>query len=243
MTTTTIVGGRQKEGEVFIQQQADKAPRILSMLGRVALKTVSRSNYMKNFFAAFLLVAHPNLSTAFVLASAGARQHQRTLITTTTVTTIAAGESQRNKPGTGPPFASSTNRSYHRTVLSMAPKAGVSSPDELKAFVEAAGEKLVVIDVRNPDAAIEPGDQKSLVVAGLPSETNRPQAQHLIWDRETDSMPLPVVDSKDTPIITHCGGGGRGQKAKEFLLKQGFTNVLNGGGPKEKECWAEFGTK
>jgi len=230
---------------VFFQQQTDKAPRIISMLGRVAQKTVSRSNDMKSFFAAFLLVAQPNLSTAFVLASsAGPHQHQRSLITGTTVTTVAAGESRSNKLGTTSPlFTSSTNRSYHRTALSMAPKAGVSSPDELKAFVEAAGEKLVVIDVRNPDAAIEPGDQKSLVVAGLPSETNRPQAQHLIWDRETDSMPLPVVDSKDTPIITHCGGGGRGQKAKEFLLKQGFTNVLNGGGPKEKECWAEFGTK
>jgi len=110
----------------------------------------------------------------------------------------------------------------------MARKAGVSSPEELKAFVEKAGDSLLVVDVRNPDADVEPGDQKSLAVAALPSETNRPQAVSLIYDRETISMPLPQVDL-DTPIITHCGGGGRGQKAKDFLEANGFTNVLNGG--------------
>jgi len=31
--------------------------------------------------------------------------------------------------------------------------------------------------------------------------------------------------------------GGRGQLAKEFLECNGFTNVLNGGGPKETDCW------
>lgn len=121
-------------------------------------------------------------------------------------------------------------------------KAGVSSPEELKSFVAEAGDSLLVVDVRNPDADVEPGDQKSLAVAALPSESHRPQAKHLIWDRNVDSMPLPDV-SKDTPIITHCGGGGRGQKAKDFLQKNGFTKVLNGGGPKENECWAEFGSK
>ena len=34
---------------------------------------------------------------------------------------------------------------------------------------------------------------------------------------------------KAAPIITHCGGGGRGQKAKDYLDSQGFTNVVNGG--------------
>lgn len=62
------------------------------------------------------------------------------------------------------------------------------------------------VDVRNPDASKEPGDQKSLAVAGLPSESFRPQAVSLIYDRDTSSMPLPEVQ-KDTPIITHCGGG------------------------------------
>jgi rhodanese-related sulfurtransferase len=65
---------------------------------------------------------------------------------------------------------------------------------------------------------------------------------HLIYNRTTNSMPLPDVPL-DTPIITHCGGGGRGQQAKEFLEKNGFTTVINGGGPKETDCWAEFGDK
>mmetsp|Transcript_24381 Transcript_24381/g.50275 ORF Transcript_24381/g.50275 Transcript_24381/m.50275 type:complete len:168 (-) Transcript_24381:221-724(-) len=121
-------------------------------------------------------------------------------------------------------------------------KEGVSSPEELKSFVASAGSNLLVVDVRNPDADKEPGDQKSLAVAPLPSDDTRPQGIHLVYDRETESMVLPDVE-KDTPIITHCGGGGRGQKAKDYLAANGFTNVLNGGGPKETECWAEFGDK
>jgi rhodanese-related sulfurtransferase len=122
-------------------------------------------------------------------------------------------------------------------------KAGVASPEELKEFVSKAGSRLLVVDVRNPDASVEPGDQKSLAVAPLPSSPDvRPQGVHLIYDRNTKSMPLPEVE-KDTPIITHCGGGGRGQTAMDYFIANGFTTVLNGGGPKEKECWAEFGDK
>lgn len=141
-------------------------------------------------------------------------------------------------------FVPTTTRSFHRTSVAIMAerKAGVSSPEELKAFVANAGDKLLVVDVRNPDESVEPGDKKSLAVAALPSASNRPQAKHLIWDRNADSMPLPDVP-KDTPIITHCGGGGRGQKAKDFLEKNGFTEVLNGGGPKESDCWAEYGDK
>lgn len=122
-------------------------------------------------------------------------------------------------------------------------KAGVASPEELKAFVNAAGDRLVVVDVRNPDANKEPGDQKSIAVApiaGTGGAGYRPKALGLIYDRETNSMPLPDVP-KDTPIITHCGGGGRGQQAKDFLMKNGFENVVNGGGPKETDCWGAFG--
>jgi len=45
------------------------------------------------------------------------------------------------------------------------------------------------------------------------------------------------------PVITHCGGGGRGQKARVFLEANGFGNVINGGGPEDAECWAIFGNK
>ena len=121
-------------------------------------------------------------------------------------------------------------------------KAGVASPEELRDFVARAGTDLLVLDVRNPDASVEPGDQTSLAVAALPSGAYRPMAKNLIFDQDAQAMPLPDVD-RVTPIITHCGGGGRGQKAKDYLMANGFTNVLNGGGPKETECWAEFGDK
>ena len=132
-------------------------------------------------------------------------------------------------------------RSFHTTIMSQR-KAGVASPEELRDFVSKAGKSLLVVDVRNPDAEKEPGDQKSLAVAALPSDTYRPMAKNLVFDRDAKAMPLPDV-AKDTPIITHCGGGGRGQKAKDYLMANGFTNVLNGGGPKETDCWAEFGDK
>ena len=128
------------------------------------------------------------------------------------------------------------------------PKAGVASPEEVQKFVDEAGDRLVVIDVRNPNAEVEPGDQKSLKVGPLPDKDAnvRPKAIHVIWDRTAASMAVPpsLLEDKSTPIITHCGGGGRGQMAKEYLEQQfGFTNVLNGGGPKETENWKVFGEK
>lgn len=124
----------------------------------------------------------------------------------------------------------------------MTRKEGVASPEELKAFVSEAGEKLLVVDLRNPDSTVEPEDVPTFDLAKLPSESHRPHAVNIVWDRSTNQIPLPSVP-KDTPIITHCGAGGRGQMAKEFLEKNGFVNVLNGGGPRETDCWAEFGDK
>jgi rhodanese-related sulfurtransferase len=121
-------------------------------------------------------------------------------------------------------------------------RAGVSTPDELRDFVSKAGSSLLVVDLRHPDSTVEPEDVKSLAAAGLPGGEYRPKAVNLPWSRDAKSMELPSVDL-DTPIITHCGGGGRGQMAKEYLMKNGFTNVLNGGGPREAACWAEYGSK
>lgn len=36
-------------------------------------------------------------------------------------------------------------------------------------------------------------------------------------------------------------GGGRGQKACEYLISQGYTNVINGGGPLDEDCWGIYG--
>lgn len=125
------------------------------------------------------------------------------------------------------------------------PTTNLTSPHPPTSFVSLAGSRLVVVDLRNPDPTVGPGDAKTLVVAGFPDKVKhyRPMVIHLLWNRETNQMELPKDMDKDTPIITHCSAGRRGQMAKEFLEQNGFTNVLNGGGPKEKECWAEFGGK
>jgi len=41
--------------------------------------------------------------------------------------------------------------------LTMGRKPGVSEPADISAFVAAAGESLIVLDVRNPDYTKEPG--------------------------------------------------------------------------------------
>jgi len=222
------------------------------MLGSVGLKGVRSDSKivmrrpsfscLSSIFLAAPLLSPRNTTAAFAPATLFPPGKTSAYPSFTAATTTGAGCSPNNNSK----FAGlvGTVRSFHHrtTVLMAERKAGVASPEELKAFVEAAGDSLLVIDVRNPDASVEPGDQKSLAVAALPSDSNRPRARHLIWDRATNSMPLPDV-AKDTPIITHCGGGGRGQKAMDFLMKNGFTKVLNGGGPKETECWNVFGDK
>ena len=139
-------------------------------------------------------------------------------------------------------------------VLSMGRKPGVMPPDELSTFVSDAGDKLIVVDVRNPDFAVEPGDGKSNEKAPLSAcgTSARPRAINVLFDRSTNSMDLQLIPQalidaaggiEKCPVITHCGGGGRGQKAKEFLVAQGFKVVANGGGPEDDECWAVFGDK
>jgi rhodanese-related sulfurtransferase len=134
----------------------------------------------------------------------------------------------------------------------MARKAGVATDAAFAAFVaKNSVEQIVVVDARNPDVTVEPGDAKwgaesSAPIAGTSAAALRPRAVNLVYDRVNSSMDLeplqPLLsDGLDTPIITHCGGGGRGQKAKVFLESVGYTNVLNGGGPKVTELWEQFG--
>ncbi|KAI2494498.1 hypothetical protein MHU86_10320 [Fragilaria crotonensis] len=126
--------------------------------------------------------------------------------------------------------------------MSSGRKPGVASAAELQEFIAAAGDKLIIADVRNPNYDVEPGDAKSISLSPLPTPETRPRAQLLTFDRNTNTMPLPDVD-EDTYIITHCGAGSRGNEAKKFLEQHGFKNVINGGGPKEKELWALYGDK
>ncbi|GMI31820.1 hypothetical protein TrCOL_g10137 [Triparma columacea] len=135
----------------------------------------------------------------------------------------------------------STDGGYNR-------KPGVSAPSEIRDFVTSNPGSVIVVDARNPDFTIEPGDAKSSSKAPLAGSTPgyRPNSVNLVFDRVAKGMDLkPLEDmgaEKTTPIITHCGGGGRGQKAKDFLIANGYTNVINGGGPEDSDCWAEFGS-
>ena len=51
--------------------------------------------------------------------------------------------------------------SHTRSYVVMGRKPGVEEPSELAKFVEAAGDKLIVVDVRNTDFEAEPGDAKT----------------------------------------------------------------------------------
>lgn len=140
--------------------------------------------------------------------------------------------------------------------MAMGRKPGVMEPDELKKFVAQAGDKLIVVDARNTDFEKEPGDKGTHEKAAIPGFGNdgssRPRAVNVPYDRDAKSMDLSKIPvewieagggKEAVPVITHCGGGGRGQKAKDFLLANGFGNVANGGGPEDDECWELFKNK
>ncbi|CAL6324425.1 unnamed protein product [Bathycoccus prasinos] len=105
---------------------------------------------------------------------------------------------------------------------------------------------------RNPDFQIEPSDELygsanngKFPIADCGTE-KRPNAINVPFDRTKKALSGSNVDilhtfEKDRAIITHCGGGGRGQKSKEWLEKEGFTNVINGGRPQVTELWDMFG--
>jgi rhodanese-related sulfurtransferase len=129
--------------------------------------------------------------------------------------------------------------------MQAARKPGVSSPVEIAAFIARAGPHVVVVDVRG-GASVEP----SHALGALAPTAARPRAVSAPLDRATGELPLAAIPSAWVDaaggrerlfVIAHCGGGGRGQRAKEFLLQSGFANVINGGGPEDGECWAEFG--
>ena len=135
-------------------------------------------------------------------------------------------------------------------TIAMERKPGVSSPEALADFVASAGGNLIVVDVRNRDFSKEPGDEATNVNAPIAPDISRPRAINVVYDRASNSMDLEAIPAQwveagggkeKVPVITHCGGGGRGQKAKEYLMAAGFQNVVNGGGPEDTECWKVFG--
>ena len=135
-------------------------------------------------------------------------------------------------------------------------KPGVASNAEMRDFLERnqdASKKITIVDARNPDFSVEPSDELcgsanngTFPIADCGTE-KRPNALNAPFDRTKKALSGSNVEDilqtfeKDRAIITHCGGGGRGQKSKEWLEKEGFTNVVNGGGPQVSELWDMFG--
>ena len=133
-------------------------------------------------------------------------------------------------------------------------KPGVASNAEMRTFLEQNQDKkskIVIVDARNPDFSVEPSDalfgspNGEFPIADCGTE-KRPNAINVPFERTKKALSGSNVDilqtfEKDRAIITHCGGGGRGQKSKEWLEKEGFTNVANGGGPQVSEVWDTFG--
>ena len=133
-------------------------------------------------------------------------------------------------------------------------KPGVASNAEMRAFLEQNQDvsKIVIVDARNPDFSVEPSDELygslrgEFPIADCGTE-KRPNARNVPFERTKKRLSGANAEDilrtleKDRAIITHCGGGGRGQKSKEWLEKEGFTNVVNGGGPQVKELWEMFG--
>mmetsp|Transcript_97102 Transcript_97102/g.246909 ORF Transcript_97102/g.246909 Transcript_97102/m.246909 type:complete len:163 (+) Transcript_97102:91-579(+) len=100
-----------------------------------------------------------------------------------------------------------------------------SSKEELRAVISSG--KACIVDLRgDSERATQP------VVVG---------AVHCEWVMENSSMRLDgLPEDKAIPIVLHCLGGVRATKAKAYLEKQGYTTVLNGGGPKTPELFEEY---
>ena len=126
--------------------------------------------------------------------------------------------------------------------MAHARKPGVASDDEFERFFSAnQGKTVVVLDARNSDFSVEPSDEQfggpqgSAPIADCGTSA-RPNAVNCAFDRSANALrDLQVLEAKtggnkSTPIITHCGSGGRGGKAAEHLCDAGFE-AYNGGGP------------
>ncbi len=96
--------------------------------------------------------------------------------------------------------------------------------DELKARIDA-GEKLNVIDVR------EPAEYQEYNLGGMLIPLGR------VMGMQIDELD----DMKDEEIIVHCKAGKRSMQACMFMEQMGFTNLksLAGGADAWKEKYAD----
>ena len=128
---------------------------------------------------------------------------------------------------TAPLCSRAVTRNAHMPVV-MGRKPGVSEPEQIKEFVAKAGANLIVLDARNTDFSVEPGDEATNAKAPI-GASSRARAVNAPFDRKANALDVSLIPQEwidaaggkeAVPVITHCGGGGRGQKAKDYLESQ-----------------------
>lgn len=89
-------------------------------------------------------------------------------------------------------------------------KNDIASPSEVKEWINSGA---LIVDVRTPD---------EFASAQFHGAINIPLS-------ELDKN-LQLFGDKEMKIVVYCRTGNRSGQAKNILEKNGFTNVINGGG-------------
>eukprot|EP01052_Picozoa_sp_SAG31_P011490 SAG31_NODE_651_length_13184_cov_4.999541_11_plen_151_part_00 len=94
---------------------------------------------------------------------------------------------------------SRTGPAFRQMATSTKPrKPGVATDDELASFVSTHQTNVVVVDARNSNFTVEPGDEKTAAIAPLGGPT-RPRTVNLPYDRANKSMDLAPLEPVGPP--------------------------------------------
>ena len=108
----------------------------------------------------------------------------------------------------------------------------IITTEELKAAIDN-NEPLTLIDVRRKD---------ELSHGMIPTAKNIPldelEKATTLSEQEFQKTYNFTKPKEDNKIICHCRSGGRSERAVDFLLKKGFTNVKNYKG--SIRAWSEI---
>lgn len=102
----------------------------------------------------------------------------------------------------------------------------IATDEELRALSSP-----LVIDARKPsEIATNDGGERYAGSVNVPWFEDGSEAAPTLDEYKARLEAAGCLPAeKGAPIVTHCGGGGRGQKAANFLRELGYTEVHNGG--------------
>ena len=126
-----------------------------------------------------------------------------------------------------------TTHDDKQSIFPPGPGKGAASPEFLSTLSSP-----LILDVRDPNE-VEAG--KGGPPSSISGSFNVPlnidgknQKEHLTTEAEflekLEAAGVRLPEDKSVPIITHCGSGGRGNKAAKILKSLGY-NAHNGGSP------------